>query len=188
MAAAYGELLKEHISIYCGENPCDVFHESLTGIKVAKFKDIPEEGLVTFLSVGLSGHLLQQDSGRKIRQEFLITIDENFAFLDVEDVIFSVAKLVLDRHIALKQGELLGPRGSLFEDESCAGITSMMCGYPAYFPDGFAFFEMNDEVTVFVELILLTTQEASLAKDAGWSALMEEISKGVINILDLTRG
>lgn len=187
MSFNYGDVLKEHVDRFCGDNPDEVFHDRVTGIKVAKFSDVPDKGLVTFLSVGLSGHFLEQGSGRHIKQEFLITVDDLYSDLPVEDVIFTLIKIVLDSHHALKQGEVIGPLGPLFEDNKYANLAAVICSYPAFFPDEFSFFECMGETTVFVELIMITKKESDYARVKGWSAFFDKIDSGEINILDLSR-
>ena len=186
MNESQGVALKSHIDKFCGEKPDAIFHEELTGITVARFNNIPDDGLTTYISIGLSGHILSQQSGQKIRQELLVTVDNEFSELPIEDVIFVVAKSTIEKHFALMRGEVIDSGGLLFPEISGVRLTSILCSYPAFFSDDFSFFE-NEETTVFVELIPITTDEAEFVHKEGWSKLFDNIDEGVIDILNLRR-
>ncbi len=186
MNTTHSEALRNHIDSFCGEEPDQFFKESSVGINVAKFNDVPDQGLTTFISIGFSSHLLMQDSGKNIRQELLITVDNMHSDLPIEEIIFSVSKLMLNSHKAVMHGQVIGPRGFLFPEEKKIHLTSLLCSYPAFFPEDFSFFE-NENVTVFVELIPTLTSEAKLVNKEGWSKFFDKIDEGEIDILNYYR-
>ncbi|RDH42207.1 suppressor of fused domain protein [Zooshikella ganghwensis] len=185
MIKSHSEALRDHIDRFCRDEPDNLFKEDLTKISVAKFDNIPDSGLTTFISIGLSGHLLKQDSGRSIRQELLLTVDNLYADFAIEEVIFSVAKLILKDHKAVSRGQVIGPKGLLFPEED-SNLTCLLCSYPAFFPDDFSFFE-NSETTVFVELIPMLTREAELSNQIGWEKFFGLIDDGEVDILNYHR-
>lgn len=186
MNKPYCDLLKEHIDKYCGEEPDKFFKEGTTDISVAKFNNVPYDGLTTFLSIGLSGHIFIQESGLNIRQELLVTVDTRFSEVSVEDIIFSVIKEMLDTHKPLKLGQVIGSRGLLFEEEKEITLTSCLCSHPAFFPEDFSLFE-NINTTVFVELIFISTNEAEWIKENGWSGFFDLVNNQKIDVLNLHR-
>ncbi|GHA22252.1 hypothetical protein GCM10008090_35080 [Arenicella chitinivorans] len=185
MSKPHSEFLRHHIDTFCGEEPDSLYKESSLKVSVARFDNVPDDGLTTFISIGLSGHLLQQRSGKSIRQEILLTVDNAYADFGIEKVIFSVAKIMLGQHKAVSRGQVLGPKGALFPEEG-TNLTSLLCSYPAFFPEEFSFFE-NDETTVFVELIPTLSSEAEFIQKEGWSKFFEMIDKGRIDILNYNR-
>lgn len=181
----HSDILRHHIDSFCGNEPDALYSEDSLQIKVARFDNIPDVGLTTFISIGLSGHLLQQNSGRDIRQELLITVDNTFAKLPIEEVIFSVSKILLAEHKAVSCGQVLGPMASLFPEVE-SNLTSLLCSYPAFFPEEFSFFE-SDTTTVLVELIPIQTSEAEFVQIEGASKFFEMIDEGKVDMLDYNR-
>lgn len=98
MKNEYGQLLKSHVDNFCSDSPSSITNEDVTGITIAKFVNTPEEGLTTYVSIGLSGHIFKQKNGKLIRQELLVTIDNSFSGLAISELILSVGKLMLDKH------------------------------------------------------------------------------------------
>lgn len=101
MDTTQDKLLKQHIDCYFGEKPDEVIQNHSTGVYVATFKNIPDDGLATFISIGLSAHLLNQKSGQTIRQESLMTVDSTYANLAVENVVLMIVYLILEKYNAV---------------------------------------------------------------------------------------
>jgi hypothetical protein len=180
--------LRTHIYKYCGETPDALFDKEDTGISVAKFNDIPDKGLTTYITIGLSGHQLKQESNRPIRQELMITLDSGYAArVAVEQVVSTVATMIVKSHNAVKNGEVIGPFGPLFPEDPQMNLTAIGCGSPAYFDEGFDRFDHNDELMVFVELVPLTTKEAKSIEQDGWDQFIDKISSFEIEHLDYYR-
>ncbi len=180
------DALRAHFDQFLRSEPDELFRENTSEITVAKFLNSPEDGLVTYVSIGLSGHLLGQDSGRKIRQELLITSDINYEGIGQEDVIFSLCKLILEEHRAIKEGQVLGPYSKLFSQQHSIQLSSLLCSHPAYFDEEFCFFEAGD-ITVIVELLPLLIHEASFVRANGEDVFFEMIDEGDVDILDYVR-
>ena len=113
----HSELLKAHMDRHCGKIPTLYFKEDSTGIGVAKFVDLPDVGLTTFVSTGLSGHILKQNSGVDIRQELLMTVDNKFGKMQHEISLFTMAKIILDSHKGILREQIIGPLGLIYPEE-----------------------------------------------------------------------
>jgi hypothetical protein len=198
MANYEGYILKKHIDYYCGTEPEKFYKEDTTEIGVAKFIDIPDKGLVTYLTIGLSAHILnQKKSQTKIRQELLVCIDKNYDYLPWETILFSGAKIILDSetamklgndsHTAFQLGQVIGPGGPLFPEFPGLRSTALLCSYPAFFDEEFFEIDGMDTPLVLVELIPITSNESSYIHRKGWSTFFDKVNSGEINILDLKR-
>ena len=184
----FGNLVREHVDRYLGPEPSRVFVDETLGIHVAFFVDKPDTGLLTSITIGLSGHALEQPaSGRKIRQELMVCVDRRYRELAWREILLSAAKQILDRHTAVMLGEVMGPAGRLFPEAPWCNATALLVSLPTFFDADFAEVEFDEIPMVFAELIPITTSEAEWIHQFGWSAFFDRINSGEVNILDLDR-
>lgn len=184
-----GEKLRAHIDGHLGTTPSGLVIEERLGIRVATFDDMPSPGLVTSVTIGVSGHELKQVvSQRTLRQELMTCVDRKYGDLPWHEVLLSVAKDVVTHHAALMLGEVLGPGGLLFPETQKCTATALLCAPPAFFDDDFSEIELDDRTSmVIVELMPITSEEASWVKRHGWSAFFDRVNSGKIDIMNLSR-
>ena len=184
------KILEKHIDQYCGKNPSGFFKEENLRLNVARFRNVPDNGLSTYISIGMCLHGLKQNvSGIKIRQELLFCVADKYDHLPWHEIIFSVGSKILQDHNAVMLGQVIGPWGPLFPELHISNLTALICSYPAFFDEDFCEIELKKEdgPIVFVELIPITTKEANFISNDGWSAFFEKIDNCEIDILDLER-
>lgn len=184
-----GDQMKAHVEAYLGATPSRFTIEDSLGVRVATFEDVPSSGLTTSITIGVSGHRLQQPlSKRAIRQELMTCVENRYSPLPWHEILLSTGKILLNRHAALMLGEVIGPAGPLFPEATWCRATALICALPAFFTSDFAELESHDGITmVFVELIPITTAEARWVDQYGWSAFFDRVNGGEIDILDLSR-
>jgi len=68
--------LVEHLRSHFGEDDGDAAAWSFAdaGFGIVTYNDQPVRGAVTYLTMGLSHHILTQDSGKSICQELLMSV------------------------------------------------------------------------------------------------------------------
>lgn len=173
-----------HIEKRLGE-PSESWKESGSQVYVNKYSEQPQGDLVTFLTIGLSGHDLKQESGSKIRQELMITVSNNFEKLPIEDLLFVVAKDVLSAHQPLQRGQVITRSGTLLDGITCSAL---FCTVPGYFEPSFTTLPGLDGIeTVLVDLVPITTDEESLIEADGATNFENLLDDGRIPIFDLAR-
>jgi hypothetical protein len=182
-----GDCLRQHIDRYCGVTPDACYREDRLNVGVARFDNVPEQELVTSITVGLSAHRLKQDSGREIRQELMFCVDRRYSELLWHEILFAVCKQVVDRGGALSRGEVIGPAGPLFPEASWCRMVAAVCTSPTMFDEAFGETTCGNDTLVVVELVPITGNEAGFVKRLGWSALFDRVNTGHLNIFDLTR-
>jgi hypothetical protein len=174
--------LIRHLRKYLGDSDAGWLEDAL-GIQVWRFKDKPVVGAATYTTVGLSKHLLAQDEKRSIRQELVFSCYDDFAALPIENRLFSVSRDLISSHKALIQGQILGPRGRLFDDVKAEALFALE---PTLLPRGFAEFTESDGSTVImVWLVPLLQEEAAFARQHGWNvldSLMVELNPDVMDL------
>lgn len=184
----WGKCLRAHVAKYCGDFPARAFRDEAMGVSVAAFADTPDAGLHTFLTVGVSGHVLSQRvSDRPLRVELLVCVDKKYATLPWQEVLLAVAKGLIESHVPPMRGEVLGPAGPLFPEASWSHATALLCSEPAFYPVEFSEVICDGTTIVFVELIPITSSEADWIRERGWSAFFDRVNRGEVDICDLAR-
>ena len=165
-----------------------MFVEDSLHVHVATFDNVPDSGLMTTITVGVSAHELQQAVSRTaMRQELVTTVDRRYRALPWHEIVMAVAKEMLEKHEALMFGQVLGPRGPLFPEARWCKATALLVGLPAFFDADFAEPELDNDAVIIAELIPITTTEADSIKQFGWTSFLDRVDSGEINVLDLER-
>jgi hypothetical protein len=154
----------------------------------AVFSDVPEFGLTTIITIGLSDNVLTQSkSGKGIRQELLFCVRNEYVFLPWHEILLGVAGNVKKSGDALLRGELIGPAGRLFPEFDRCRLTALLVSAPAFFDGGFFELVSTDPVSVMVVLLPITDEEARFVAERGWWDFSGMIDNGQIDILDILR-
>ena len=178
-------LLTNHVRRHCGE-PNDAWEFQKYNVYVGRYDDVPVEGISSFVTAGLSSHVLfQPRSGKKIRQELVASSIEKFRTAALPNLLFATAEMVIETHKPLLRGQVIWPLASLFPEYggSCIGI---YCGPPGYFSDEFIVFDSNPDV-VFVELYPVTEDECRFVEKHGYEKFEDSMEEGRVQILDFSR-
>src|SRR5215216_3471562 len=102
-------------------------------VPVAIFADRPAVDASTCCTLGLSKHLLSGAAGTQRRQELLGCWWSRHEDLGPELLLSLVAEDVLATRVALRQGQVLGPRGPIVRTST---LEAFYCAPPSmYFPD-----------------------------------------------------
>ena len=173
---------------YCRPEPTTFYREQTTGLGAAVFTNIPDRGLTTVITIGLSDHVLTQSkSGRGVRQELLVCVRSEFVFLPWHEILFGVAARLMRSGAALLRGDVIGPAGLLFPESKECHSTALLASVPAFFDGGFLEIVSTEPVSVMVELLPITTEEAESIDKCGWWEFCAKIDNGDVDILDLRR-
>lgn len=176
-------MIIEHLEKHLGDQHTGWIEESLP-FQVWRFEDQPIRGAATFTTVGLSKHALKQGQGT-VHQELIFSCYPIDPMPPVHNRLFAVGRELLETHDALAQGQLLGPRGPLFEG---VALEALLCFAPVYFPDSFHQFTIApDESGLLVWLLPLHRIEANFVREHGWRRFDWLFVEHDPDALDLTR-
>jgi hypothetical protein len=139
-----------------------------------------------FATVGLSDHALTSNSSSKlIRQELIFIAPASFGDRNIPALLQQVGMETLEGHTALLRGEVLGPRGRLFE---AGEMEALYVSIPVYLPESFAAFKRDDGETVIMAwLVPVSGTEATLIKQHSWEAFEDELVKNDPDLSDPER-
>jgi hypothetical protein len=153
-------------------------------IKVVAFRDQPHQGVVTYLTLGLSDYLLPMTHGRKVRQELLVSVYSRYNSKDVAAFLVSFSEYIVSQNRALLRGDVVGPSQPLVPNVSANAVYASI---PVFFEDDFRTFDGSSPPTVFVWLIPLPSSDAEFVKQSGWDAFEDRLEASEVDFWDLDR-
>ncbi|MGO4505345.1 MULTISPECIES: suppressor of fused domain protein [unclassified Dyella] len=163
----------EHLESYAGEIvrgwTCDSNGDKLP-FQVVQTAGGPYLGTTTFATLGLSNFQLPADkashASKLIRHELLMIVPSDAIPPNLVGVIQQIGLEAISRGAAYLRGELLGPRGELFEGHEPKALYASL---PVYFPDDFGSVDADGVGDVaFVWLIPLLDKEVNYLSSHGW--------------------
>ena len=151
--------------------------------QVVRFDDRPDQGLVTYSTLGLSHHVIHLPT-KAVRQELVMTVRRRFEGAHIVSLLATVGGWMLERHQALLRGEVLRNGGGIPEG---GALASLYAAAPGMLPDAFATMSTTDPPTVFVWLIPVSDEEAGLVATHGWPWFEERLLEQQPDLFDLQR-
>jgi hypothetical protein len=79
---------------------------------------------------------------------------------------------MVERGWGLRRGEVIGPRGKLFEHGT---TTALYAAAPVYLPDDFAECAEGNRTIVLVWLVPITDDEAEYVRTHGWNSFEDAL-------------
>lgn len=147
---------------------------SFDGVQVVCFDDSPFESVDTYMTLGLSRHVLTISDVKKVRQELLIHLSGT----GVDGILFSlllfICEVILKDHNALLRGQVIRLP---VEATKSLGFDAIYCAIPVFIEDDFATFGGSQPPTVIIWTIPIYASEADYVDTNGWSKfedLLEE--------------
>jgi len=102
--------LLEHLESHLGKiNNGWGLNESTNAIQVARFVDKPFEKTSTYVTLGLSRHILKMPGSREVRQEFVFSAHDQFNGGAIASFLLTFCDYLLTKHDALLRGQVIGP-------------------------------------------------------------------------------
>ncbi len=149
-------------------------------LQVLKFHNQPFEAVNTFVTLGLSHYSLNQESGVKIHQEFVFSVNQKFNENDIASFILTFAESVLMSSRAVKRGEVIGPGKALIEgvESNSHFITS-----PVFFGEEFEMYNNGIYDIYMCWLLPIREKEVVFIKENGWSKF--ELKLETISNIDM---
>jgi hypothetical protein len=159
-----------------------VFGKGDSEFQIIKITDSPCEGANTYLTLGLSHHNFEQRSGNFLKQELMFSCWEDFESLKPELFVASVASMLLEKHFAIPNGQIIGPNGPILSNNL---MESVFCVSPRYHPESLEVFDELEETLVFVWLIPIHNDEVQFEK--GCDKFEDVLDEKDPDFLDLER-
>lgn len=154
------------------------------GIQVVCFKHRPIESVDTFVTLGMSNHVLNISDSKKVRQELVITVSSpSIQHLLISSLLF-ICDLMLAKHDALLRGQVIRLPEEVTDK---LGFYAMYCSIPVFLEGDFATFSGSEPPTVMVWVIPIYKTEADFIAANGWSKFEDVLEKEDTDLFSLDR-
>lgn len=168
--------LPKHIEKYLGkmEGGDIVSHPIYGNLSIAYFENQPNEGITSYVSLGLSNHVLYLTESKDIRIELLISLYNNYLKENIVDVLLSVSEEILTKHRAPLRGNVIKTKSTFLNNLNVAGF---YITHPVFFEEDFWVYENSEPSVVFLWLIPINQKEINFIELNGWDKfedLLEE--------------
>lgn len=157
---------------------------SRIGVQVVSFENTPDIGVTTLATLGLSKYVLEQSSGKHVRQELLTSVEAGTASDTLAKVLLAIAEHQIEQGTSLARGELVTPR---YESGGAPLISTFYCTNPSPLDSRLTDTERFVPPLIFVYLIAVLENEASLVREHGWRWFEEQLEGQDPNIWNLAR-
>ncbi|MDX3775727.1 suppressor of fused domain protein [Chromatiaceae bacterium AAb-1] len=153
-------------------------------LQVVCFKDSPFEFVDSFLTVGLSHHVLKISDSKEVRQELIFPIS-NLNMTDmVVSFLFFVCDLILEKHNALLRGQVIRLP---VDAAKTLGFDAVYCTIPVFMEDDFATIGGSQPPIVIVWSIPIYVSEADYIDLNGWSKFEDLLEEKNPDLFSLER-
>lgn len=184
--------LFEHLEAYAGEilhGWSDDGQSEKPPFQIVQLSGGPYAGTTTFSTLGLSNFPLPNgksgDKARLIRHELLIVVPKDAVPGNIAAVLQQAGLEALSRNAAYLRGEMLGPKGVLFEGYE---PKALYASNPVYFPDDFASVVVDGVGDVaIVWLFPLLDDEIHYLHTHGWPAFEAKLVEEDPDLVDYRR-
>ena len=144
------------------------------------------QGMSCFATLGLSMHELRSSTtGKAIRQELFLVAPTNFGSRNIPGLLQQIGTEALDGGLAYLRGDVIGPRGNLFEGKAFQAIYVSM---PVYFPEALKTFVGEEGYAIVIAWLVPITQiEAFYIRNYGWEKFENLLERKNPNLFDFDR-
>ena len=183
--------LVQHLESYLGTVRCG--WKELPDGQAAQYQVVEYEGLptisgsVAYSTLGLSDVPLPPlpRTGQLIRHELVFLARKSFGRRNIPGLLQQVAQEALIRNRAYLCGDVIGPRGALFDEST---LEALYVTNPVYLPDDFAACTLpTGEVAVIAWLVPITRSESEYVRSVGWRRFEDTLVAVDPDLLDFNR-
>lgn len=153
-------------------------------LQIVSFLDCPGETVTTFLSLGMSDHVLEMKNSRKVRQELVFSTYTLSISNLVASFLMSLCEAILGRGKAVLRGEVIPLSPEL---ATKIGFEYAYCTIPVFFDDDFCSYDETSPSTVMVWVVLIHKSEAEYIKENGWESFEDLLEKKDPDLCSLER-
>jgi Suppressor of fused protein (SUFU) len=183
--SATGSELIGHLESTLGQIDSGWRHEeSGSGIAIVRTRDQPYDGASTYVTLGVCRHVFKMDTGRDVRQEFIVSADDRFESTHVASFLQTFAEFVAARHQALLRGEVIGPSEPVIPG---IRLNAIYTAIPVLHDERLRTFDGTRPPTVFAWIVPIHGEEADYVRERGWEAFEERLEAAEADLCDLER-
>lgn len=142
-------------------------NETGKSLQIVSFLDCPGETISTFLSLGMSGEVLEMSDSKKVRQELVFSVYTIAISSMIVSFLMSLCEAIISRGKAVLRGEVIPLSTGLAQR---IGFEFVYCTIPVFFEDDFCSYDETSPSTVFVWVLPIYRSEANYIEKYGWQS------------------
>lgn len=154
------------------------------GLRIVSFRDCPGKTVTTFLSLGMSDHILSLSETKKVRQELIFSVYSTADSDLVVSFLLSLCEAILDRTKAVRRGEVIPLSRELAR---AIKFQAIYCAIPVFFDDDFSTYDESSPATVIVWALPIYQIEIDYIKSNGWESFEDLLEKKDPDLCSLDR-
>lgn len=178
-----GKVILEHLSFHLGREISITKYPDL-GIFIATYSSQPCEGATTFVTIGLSKHVLTTRSGGKVAEELIFSCWDQFLAQDPKMLLGFICAELLRTHRAIERGQTFGTLNDLWPLPT---KEALYCTWPLYFSESIEKLVTPKLTINFLQLFPISKMEAMTISSEGWEAFENLLERYEPELLDLNR-
>ncbi len=154
-------------------------------INVASFSKQPFEQAVTYVTLGLSHHILALPHQRIVRLELIFTAYENYADNYIVSFLEDVSNLILSEHQAILRGEFIKLANPIIP---LSPLNYVYVTIPSsIFDETLDIYKDSEPATILALLIPIREAEAQFIQKYGWNKFEDIMEVADWDMFDLDR-
>jgi hypothetical protein len=162
------------------------FDERRLPFQIVECRSERLRGISSFATLGFSKYALAMgSSGRTIRSELMMVAHTSFGSKNIPALMEQVGSEAIESGSAYLYGDVIGPRGQLFEDKA---FEALYVTTPVCMPDRFAVLECQEGNDIVIAwLIPITHSEAHFVFKNGPDAFEDLLERSDPDLFDFNR-
>lgn len=153
-------------------------------IQVVEFHNQPFDGVVTYITLGLSDVVFSIAEDKKIRQELVFSSYKRFSSEQIASFLSTFADHLVAKDKGLLRGDVFGPSSSIILGTL---LNSVYAAIPVVFDESICVYKETTPPTVLVWIIPIHEEEANFIRTAGWNKFEELMEEEDPDLWDLGR-
>lgn len=153
-------------------------------IQIIKFKNAPQKSVSTFVTFGLSHHVLSMPSGKECRQELLFSACDEYNSEDITSMLIMFSKLIIMSHRAVLRGGIEHVGKSIIPNVK---MSYLFASIPFIFAETFDLLKGTNPPVMFPLLIPLHYTEVDYISKYGRVSFEKMLEEKDPDIFDLNR-
>lgn len=180
-----GERLFFHIEKHIGRISSSwKLNNAEENIQIVKFLNTPTKSVSTFITLGVSNHILTMPSGATCRQEFLFSAYDKFDPESIAMMMILFSNQIISSHKAVLRGEITNLNQPISAD---INMKYLYTSIPYIFPEEFDQLLSVKPAVMFPLLIPLHEEEAQFVSEFGRQNFEKLIDEKEMDLFDLAR-
>lgn len=161
-------------------------NNSNSDVQIICIENSPYQFVNTFLTLGMSNHVLKLAGEKKVRQELIMPLSCTITPSEkwVVSCLLYICELILKNHEAPLRGQVLHLPSKITDN---LGIDAVYCAIPMFLDESFSIFRESDPPTIMIWVIPIYKSEVDFINSNGWEKFEDILESKNPNLFTVKR-